>query len=88
MRICCVMMSWAEGWGARDAFLVARVVGLLLLLMRCGGARRRATTVAHSLAYALKVGNGYQSTRAVQRIAGLVPLAVVFAADDVQKVAL
>ena len=70
--------------GAYEAFLVAGVVRLL-----GSGARRRGTgTVAHRLAHALKVRDGNQAAGAVQRVAGFVPVAVVFAADDVQKVAL
>jgi hypothetical protein len=82
------------GLRARDALLVARVVWLLLLLLLLllplwgGGARRRATTIAHCLAHALKVRHRHQPACAVQRIARLVPVCVVFAPDDVQEIAL
>lgn len=65
--------------------MVARVVGLLLRSQR---ARSRASAVAHSFAYAFEVGDGDEAAGAVQRVAGDVPLGVVFAVDDVQKVAL
>jgi hypothetical protein len=74
--------------GAREggeALLVARVVRLLLRGRR---ARGGAGAVADRLAHALKVRDGDQAARAVQRVARLVPVRVVFAADDVQKVAL
>ena len=51
-------------------------------------ARGRAGTVAHCLSYALEVRDGDQTTGAVQRIAGFVPVGIVLAVDDVQEVAL
>ncbi len=67
-----------------QGLLVARVVRLILR-GRAGG---RTATVAHCLPYALKVRDGDKSAGAVQRVAGLVPVTVVFATDDVQEVAL
>ena len=68
---------------------------LLLRLWRRQGLGRRvgrcwcwAATIAHRLAHAGKVRDRDEAAGAVQRIAGLVPIAVVFAADDVQEVAL
>jgi hypothetical protein len=52
------------------------------------GSGNGAGAVAHSLSNALKVGYGNETAGAVQRVAGLVPVRVVFAADDVQEVAL
>jgi hypothetical protein len=54
----------------------------------CGGAGPRAAAVAHCFAHALKVGDGDQAARVGQRVAGLVPIGVVFAANYVQEVAL
>ena len=48
----------------------------------------RASTIANSLPHRLKVRDGHQSTRAVQRIAGLIPVGIVFAPHYVQEVAL
>lgn len=47
-----------------------------------------AAAVSNGLADGIKVLDGYQSSRAVQRVACLVPVGVVLAADDVQEVAL
>lgn len=55
------------------------------LVRRCGF--RRAGAVAHRLANLDEICDGDQTAGAVQRVAGLVPLLVVFAADDVQEIA-
>lgn len=60
-------------------------MGCVGLVCRCRFGR--ASAVAHRFADFVKVGDGHQTAGAVQGIAGLVPLLVVFAADDVQEVA-
>lgn len=59
--------------------------GSVRRVRRCGF--RRAGAVAHCLANLDKICDGDQAAGAVQRVAGLVPLLVVFAADDVQEIA-
>lgn len=77
-------VRWVGAAYPSKGLLVARIVRLSLRRL----ARCRAGAVAHCLSYALKVRDGDKSAGTVQRIAGFVPVGVVFAVDDVQEVAL